>query len=144
MKVFKIFAVTAFAATLASCASTGGGPEVKKMLAEATGQNGRACVRKDYIQGYGVLKHDIVSIDSRRNYYLATVLPGCTDLQTSMRAFFNSDFYKVCGGKMDKMVTRDNHCVIHQLYEFDSRKEAFATYNSVLEKRREQKNAAPD
>lgn len=142
MKILKRFGVLASTAVLASCASIGGDvPSAQKLLSETVAQNGRACVRKTDIRGFGVLKHNIVSIDARHNYYLATVLPGCTDLQTTARAYFSGDFYEVCGGKMDKMVTRDNHCVIGKLYEFEDRAAAFASYNAVLDKREELKNS---
>lgn len=141
MKVSTCFSVAAAAVLASSCAAAGGDAHsIKKMLADTTGQNGRACIKKTDIRSFGVLKGDIVSIDGTRHYYLATVFPGCTDLQTSMRAYFSSDFFEVCGGKNDKMVTESNQCTINRIYEFKNRDEAFSTYHAVLEKRKEAKN----
>ena len=112
-------------------------PTIKEVLKEVTGQNGRACVRTSDIQGYGTLKYDIVSIDARRKYYLATLLPGCNSVSTSFQALFVGSFSEVCGGAINKMVTREDNCVIHQMYEFESREEAFAVYESAVAKRDE-------
>lgn len=142
MKRLTTFVIAVFTAVLASCASTGGDvPKVANMLRDTTGQNGRACIWQSDIQGYGVLKNNVVSIDGRRKYYLATILPGCIDLQTSARALFSSKFSQICGQSMDKMVTGGDQCVIGQIFEFENRKEAFATYNSILEERKALKNS---
>lgn len=143
MKLLHVTGFAALAVYLSACASTSGDvPPVTEMLRESTSQNGRACVRQNRIRGYGILKNDVVSIDAMQNYYLATVLPGCTDLQTSMGALFSGGFGEVCGRSSDKLVTQENRCVINQMFEFENRDEAFATYNAILEKRQELKDAA--
>lgn len=143
MKIPFASASLVLAALLSACSTTGGDvPSVSSMLSEATGQNGRACVWQSRIQGYGVLKNNLISIDGMQNYYLATVLPGCLDLQTSMGALFSSNFHELCGQSMDRIVTREGSCTIGQMYEFESREQAFDTYNALLEKRQEIKSAA--
>lgn len=144
MNALKIYGIVAFTTVLASCATTSDVPDIGQMLRETTGQNGRACVRVDDIRGYGVLKDDVVSIDSMSDYYLATVLPGCIDLQTSVRALFSGDFGEICGRTMDSVVTRGDRCTINQMFEFESREEAFATFNQVRERREELKRVASD
>ncbi|MBN1379502.1 MAG: hypothetical protein JXA04_09730 [Gammaproteobacteria bacterium] len=143
MKGLKLFGITLFAAVLGGCASTGADiPRVSDMLRESTGQNGRACVRQMDIRSYGVLDNDVVSINATRKYYLATVWPGCNDLQTSMRAMFKGGFGEVCGGSTNKIATGGDQCVIRQMFEFKSRDEAFETYNALMEKRKEMREAA--
>lgn len=143
MKRLRLFCIGVFGVALASCATGPDVPRMSEMLSEATGQNGRACVEVDDIQGYGVLENDVVSIDAfGGEYYLATVLPGCIDLQTSVRALFESDFFEICGQSGDSIVTGGDRCTIGQIYEFESRDEAFATFNSVLERREELRGTA--
>lgn len=142
MKVSVTLGTAALVVVLASCATTRDVPRMGEMLRETTGQNGRACVRLSDIRGYGVLKDNVVSIDGFRNYYLATVLPGCIDLQTSARAMFSGDFGEICGQTMDSIATRGDRCSINQVFEFENREEAFATYNDVLERREELKRSA--
>lgn len=145
MKVLMVFGTAALAAVLASCASTGRDmPRVGEMLSEASGQNGRACVRVRDIQGYGVLEGNVISIDSTTDYYLATVLPGCVDLQTSVRALFSGDFGEICGRTMGTIATGGDRCVINQVFEFEDREQAFETYHAVLEERKALENSAAD
>jgi hypothetical protein len=142
MKVLMFFGPAALAVVLASCA-TGNAPRMGQMLKETTGQNGRACIQLDDIQSYGVLEGGVISIDSMDgNYYLATVLPGCVDLQTSARALFSGDFGEVCGQTADSIVTGGDRCSINHIFEFDNRKEAFDTYNQILEKRKAMKSSS--
>ncbi len=141
MKAPTSLGMAALVAVLSSCASTSDLPNMGEMLRDATGQNGRACIRKGDIQGYGVLDGDVVSIDATRNYYLATVLPGCLDLTTSMGAAFRGDFNEVCGGSADKVLTQENHCTINQMFEFESREEAFEVFDAVQEKREQLKDS---
>lgn len=145
MKLPKLFGVTALVAVLVSCASTENRvPQLSEFLRETTGQNGRACVRSMDIQGYGVRKNDVISIDARRRYYLATVHPGCTDLATSAAAMFSGDFYEVCGGRMDRVITRDNQCTINRMFEFENREEAFGAYEKAMQKREETRDEVRD
>lgn len=126
---------------VSSCSTNPSLPRFDTMMQEATGQNGRACVRKGDIDGYGVLKHDIVSIDGGRKYYLATLMPGCMDIQMSMAALFSGRFIEVCGGSNDKIVTREESCQIRQMFEFESREAAFEVYDSLVEKRQQMQDA---
>jgi hypothetical protein len=138
MKRLMSFGAVVFAALLAACASTGAGkPKMGEMLGNATGQNGRACVRQSDIRGYGVLKGDVISIDGARKYYLATVLPGCADLQTSVGAMFSGGFGEVCGGGMNSLATSGgDRCVIAKIYEFESREQALAVHKATLDQRK--------
>lgn len=137
------FCIVIYTVVLASCATTGRDiPDVGKMLRDTTGQNGRACIRQSDIRGFGVLENDVVSIDGTRKYYLATVMPGCHDLHTSVRAMFSGGFGEVCGGSTNKIVTRGDRCIIRQMFEFKNREEAFAAHNAVLEERKALKNKA--
>ena len=136
MKVSLHFGAAACAAVVVACATTGGNiPSIGKMLAEETGQNGRACVRLDDIRGYGVLDDKVLSIDSSKDYYLATVLPGCNDLQVSMRTLFSGKFGEICG-KTGRVATQGDHCAVNEMFEFETREQAFAAYNAVVEKRK--------
>jgi hypothetical protein len=135
MKRLQILCIVAGGAMLAGCATGRDVPRVSRMLAEEIPQNGRACVRLSDIRSYGVLEDNVVSIDGTRNYYLATVLPGCNDLQASVRSLFSGGFGEICGQSMNKITTRGDSCTINKLYEFKSREEAFAVYNAVLQKR---------
>ncbi|MDQ2075199.1 DUF6491 family protein [Marinimicrobium sp. ABcell2] len=112
-------------------------PTMSNALLETTGQNGRACVRSTDIRGYGVLKHDVMSIDGRRNYYLATMLPGCQAMGTTPRAGFESDFGEVCGGGRGTVHIGGEECTIRHLFRFDNRQEAFAAHEQAVELRRE-------
>lgn len=130
---------------LNACATRGPDvPSMSEKLRESTGQNGRACVRDMEVRGYGVLRNNVLSIDGGRRYYLATVLPGCTDMSTSARAFFSGSFGEICGQSMHRMVTRDSSCTINQVFRFDDREQAFAVYNEVLERREELRSAAAE
>lgn len=144
MKEPSVLLITISTVLLASCASTPDLPDVGKMLRDTTGQNGRACIRQGDIRGFGVLENDVVSIDGTRKYYLATVMPGCHDLQTSVRAMFSGGFGEVCGGSTNKIVTRGDRCIIRSMFEFDSREAAFATHNAILEERKALKKAASE
>lgn len=140
MKGLMSLGAAVFTAILAGCATGRDVPRISEMLRDNTGQDGRACVRVDDIQGYGVLENDVISIDSfGREYYLATVLPGCLDLATSPAIRFRGDFGEICGQSGDTIVTGlltgESSCTIGQMFEFGSREEAFATYNDVLRER---------
>ncbi|HEY7773427.1 MAG TPA: DUF6491 family protein [Marinagarivorans sp.] len=106
-------------------------PAFYNVLAEQTGQNGRSCVDVDDIRGYGVLKHDVISVDGRDGYYLMTVLPGCMSLQTSSRALFDDHFGDICGGGQSRIRTDGNACTIRSVFEFSDRSAAFDTYNTA-------------
>lgn len=126
----------AIAVILSGCATANSEiPRFAEMLANTSGQNGRACIRQYDIRGYGVLERNLVSIDGGRRYYLATVLPGCNDLQASMGVMFSGDFHEICGQSMDRIVTGSNWCSIDQIFEFGSREEAFDVYDAISDQR---------
>lgn len=136
MNGLNIFGVAACATVLASCASMGGETsKVGALLDEATGQNGRACVRVSDIEGYGVLQDNVISIDGRGEHYLATVQPGCEELPASARILFSGDFGEVCGQAMDEIVMGEDRCTINKVFEFDDRDDAMDAYNAILERR---------
>lgn len=137
MKILVISGLVTLSVALLSCAANRNVPNYNELLRDVTGQNGRACVRTSDIDGYGVHAGNVISIDGGFNYYLATVLPGCTDLNTSAAALFSSDFGEVCGRSMDRMYTGGERCIINQMYEFENREEAFAAYNQAKEQREE-------
>lgn len=138
MKTLAIACLTGVVLTLSACATPGRDvPSMTEMLRESTGQDGRACVRETDLRGYGVLRDNVLSIDGRRNYYLATVLPGCTDLATSARTMFMGGFGEICGRSMHRVVTRGSACTINQVFQFDNRDDAFATYHEIMEQREE-------
>lgn len=130
-------------ALLAGCSTTNGdAPRFQQVLKDTTGQDGRACVQERDIRGYGVLDYDVVSIDGRRNYYLATLLPGCHDVGTSPRAVFEERFTEVCGGGMHKMYTSGDHCTIRHLFEFEDREAAFEAHQKAVESYKEAREKA--
>lgn len=137
MKILAISSLITLSLALLSCAANQNVPNYNELLGDVTGQNGRACVRTSDIDGYGVLSGDVISIDGGFNYYLATVLPGCMDLNTSIAAMFSSDFGEVCGQSMDRMYTGGDQCTINRMYEFENRGEAFAAYNQAKARREE-------
>lgn len=123
---------------LSACASTKNVPTLTESLRETTGQNGRACVRTSEIRGYGVRDNNVINIDASRGYYLATVRPGCLDLNTSMAVMFGGSYSEICGGRTDKITTGDNQCTINQLFKFESREAAFGAYEAAIKERQEQ------
>lgn len=142
MRALTIFGVATLAVALSSCTTMGEDlPPMNDMLSEATGQNGRACVDTRDIQSYGVLEEDIISINAAGSYYLATTQPNCMDIMGSLGAAFSSDFRELCGQSMDTILTSGGSCTIGQLYQFETREEAFDTYNSIMERREELKNS---
>lgn len=135
MKLWKLCATAPLLAALSACTTTGESvPSFYDVLAETSGQNGRACVRHSDIRGYGVLDHDVISIDGRRSYYLATVMPGCNALDTSPSALFEERFSEVCGGGMHKVYAGGDHCTIRQMYEFENREAAFEAHRNAVER----------
>lgn len=134
VKVFKYcFVITAFY-ILVSCSSFGINlPSYDKLLLAETEQNGRACIRQHNIRGYGMLDNDVISIDGRgkNSYYLVTTWLRCHSLQTSFSAGFKGDFSELCGGGRDKIITSEESCPIKSIFEFESREDAFATFEKV-------------
>lgn len=133
----KIYLLIPFVAGLAACTSMDHKlPSISDTLRETTGQNGRACVRTSDIRGYGV-QGDVINIDSDTDYYIATVHPGCLDLQTSMGIMFSGGFSEICGGRIDKIITRDNECSINHIFQFKNRDAAFEAYEKATTRREE-------
>lgn len=135
MKPLKILGLTLVAGLFSACASQHDGPTMSKLLAKESVQNGRACIRQSDIRGFGVPENNVMSIDGGQKYYLATVLPGCINLQTSARAFFDGNFFEVCGQTGDRIVTQDERCTINQIFEFENREQAFEALENVKEQR---------
>ncbi|UTF58722.1 DUF6491 family protein [Gilvimarinus sp. DA14] len=140
--LIRILASCVFAAGLSGCSTTGGpSTNISSILQDTTGQNGRACIDAGDIRGYGVLEKNVISIDAFNKYYLATVLPGCTNLEVSTRAIFEQRFAEVCGGGMDSVRTGGDNCTIRSIFEFEDRSEAFAAHEQALAKQAEIKKA---
>ncbi len=129
-----LLCIAASLAVLSGCATTDL-PSMSEMMRDVTEQNGRACVRESDIDGYGVLENNVISIDGGQDYYLATVLPGCNNLATSVGVMFGDNFGEVCGQRGDQLHTNEDSCHIHQVFEFDDREEAFEAFNDVMEVR---------
>ena len=130
---------------LGGCATQEGSvPNLSSVLLDTSGQNGRACVQQRDIRGYGVLDGDVISIDARRGYYLATTLPGCNNLGTAPRAAFEERFSEVCGGGMHKLYTGDDQCTIRHMFEFEDRQSAFKAHQKAIEHRQQLREAKAD
>ncbi|HEX5057139.1 MAG TPA: DUF6491 family protein [Gammaproteobacteria bacterium] len=137
MNILKIAVPVVVCATVLGGCASARGPSTAKILGDTTGQNGRACVRLNDIQGYGVLDDNIISINTLgQDYYLATVLPGCNDLQTSIGVLFKGGFGEICGQSMNAVATNSDTCAINKIYKFENREAAFASYNDARQKRK--------
>lgn len=126
--------------TLAACATNAGKepvPQMRELLHQLTEQNGRACVRTSQIRGFGTSKNRVITIDGGRDYYLATTLHSCNDIDTSFRALFVGKFGEVCGNSFSKIVAGGSRCAIGSMYKFESRKEAFAALETARDLRQE-------
>jgi hypothetical protein len=147
MKVFKCCLVMIAFFSLVSCSSLSVNlPSYDDLLKTQTEQDGRACVRHYNIRGYGMLEDDVISINAsgKNRYYLITTLFRCHSLQTSFSAGFKGDFSELCGGGLDKVVTSEESCPIKSIFEFESRDEAFATFEKVDEIRQNLRKAAKE
>jgi len=134
MKVFKYCLAIITLGSLVSCSSVHVNlPSYDDLLKAETEQNGRACIRQHNIRGYGLLDNDVISIDARgkNNYYLVTTWLRCQSLQTSFSAGFKGDFSELCGGARDKILTSEESCPIKSIFEFESREQAFATFEKA-------------
>ncbi len=145
MKRMSILALGPMLVALSACSSlNGSAPAFHEVLSDMVEQDGRACVRQRDIRGYGVLDHDVISIDARRNYYLAMVMPGCHTLDTSPAALFEERFSEVCGGGMHKVYTGDDHCTIRKMFEFESREAAFEAHQKAVDAYNELRESAKE
>lgn len=133
--IFSLFTLL----SLSACSSlTVNPPSNNALLGELTKQNGRACVRSNDINGFGVLDDDVISIDGRRGkYYLVTTLFRCNSLSISPKIAFKGNFANFCGGGGDSIITGDEACPVKAIYEFSSSKEAFDAFAEVTNKRAE-------
>jgi len=118
---------------LSACATTPDVPSVAELLGTDSKQDGRACISVQEIRGYGVNSEEFIFIDGSRGYYLATANPGCMDLATTPQIAFIGHLTKLCGGRLDKIRTRDYECTIREIYRFESRDAASAAYDKAVE-----------
>ncbi|WP_339725577.1 DUF6491 family protein [uncultured Paraglaciecola sp.] len=121
-------------------------PSYDELLRAETGQNGRACVRQNTIRGYGMLEDDVVSINAtgKNRYYLVTTLFQCQSLQTTFAAGFKGDFFELCGGSRDKILTSEESCPIKSIFEFESREAAFSAFDNVKKVRQDLRTEAKE
>ncbi|MEP0357264.1 DUF6491 family protein [Paraglaciecola sp.] len=134
MKILNCGLVLFGVFSLVSCSSLNVDvPSYDELLRAETEQDGRACVRQRSIRGYGLLDDDLISISSsgKKRYYLATTFMQCYSLQTGFQAGFKGDFFEVCGGRNDKIITSDEACPIKSIYEFENREAAFAVVKKI-------------
>jgi hypothetical protein len=147
MKVFKYCLAIITFGSLVSCSSLLVNlPSYDDLLKTETQQNGRACIRQHNIRGYGLLDDDVISIDARgkNRYYLVTTWLQCHSLQTSFSAGFKGDFFELCGGGRDKIITSEESCSIKSIFEFESREQAFATFEKADEIRQDVRTQAKE
>jgi hypothetical protein len=145
MKVFKYFLVIVAFFNLVSCSSLDVNlPKFDDLLKVQTAQDGKACVRQRNIRGYGMLDDDVVSISASggNRYYLVTTLFQCQSLKTSFSAGFKGDFFELCGGGFDKILTYEESCPIESIFEFESREKALASFEKVEKIRQDLKKEA--
>lgn len=115
-------------------------PSVSNALADVSKQDGRSCIQTSRINGYAVNKDNVIAINTRGKYYLATTMYTCHDLDMASRALFDSRFSEACGGS-SYIVTRGTRCPIRHIYEFENRKEAFAALDQARKLVEEAKSA---
>ncbi len=145
MKFFKYCLIIIGFLSLVSCTSLGVNlPSYDKLLKAQTEQDGRACVRQRNIRGYGMLDNDVISISAigKNRYYLVTTLFRCQSLQTSFSAGFKGDFFELCGGGGDKILTSEESCPIKSIFEFETREDAFASFEKADNVRRDLRKEA--
>lgn len=134
MKRLITLGIAALTTALVGCATTDI-PSMTDLLRDTTEQDGRACVRRADIDGYGVLENNIISIDGGQDYYLATVTPRCDNLASSIDTMFSNNFGEICGQSGDVVRTGRRSCEIDQVFQFDDREEAFDAFNEVMNAR---------
>ncbi|WP_052691920.1 DUF6491 family protein [Teredinibacter purpureus] len=116
-------------------------PKMADLLAQETGQNGRACVRVSDIDGYG-FQHDIVTVDAGRDYYLMTTLTRCHAMAMAVAVVFKGPQNEVCGGGTSSITSTDGRCTISKIFEFDDKDAAFSALKKAQSLIDEAKNAA--
>ncbi len=145
MQLNQIFLITTIIGFpfLQSCANLSGPtvPKISTILKEQSGQDGRACIRENSIQGWGS-KGDAIFVNTSNKYYLVTTLLRCHSLDTSARVAFVGRINSVCGGRQDKIVTSDDKCIIQNIFEYEDKSAARASLQAALDTREELKEAA--
>ena len=145
MKVFKYSLIAVAFFNLVSCSSLDVNlPSYDNLLKAQTEQDGRACVRQHNIRGFGMLEDDVMSVSAsgKNRFYLITTLYQCQSLQTSFSAGFKGDVFELCGGSLDKILTAEESCPIRSIFEFESREEAFASFEKADNIRQELRTKA--
>lgn len=100
--------------------------EMNTVLAELTGQDGRACVRVRDISGFGVINDSTVSVsDKFRGHYLMVTMHRCPNLATSSAAAFKGAFTEFCGRRDSLYTAAGGRCPVQSVYEFENRQAAF-------------------
>lgn len=135
INVNKLLAASVIAVGLVACSSENRFPTyatLDKVLAEQTGQDGRACVRTMDVRGFA-FDDGVLKLPSRGKYFIATTLHQCHDLEFSHLVGFESQFGEACGPALS-VYTRDSRCPIRNVYEFKNRQEAFAALDQANKK----------
>ncbi|WP_111979476.1 DUF6491 family protein [Algibacillus agarilyticus] len=100
-------------------------PSISDILAEKTQQDGRVCIDKSDIKGFGTGPFDTLFVDGNRDeYYIITTRLSCFSLDTAFQIGFESRSYQICGNRTDSIVTADYKCPIGKIFKLESRKKA--------------------
>ncbi|AWB68086.1 hypothetical protein C2869_17390 [Saccharobesus litoralis] len=147
MKRSNLMIVAIAAASLAGCELTDENtvsiPDLSATLANQTGQDGRACVDKGDIRGFGALNDRALFVDTMGDgYFVMTTLWSCYSLDTAFQVGFDSRSYQICGGRSDKILTSDEKCLVKQVFKFDDRKAAHQAVDKAELEREQLKKAA--
>ncbi len=133
---FCILPILATAFTLGCSSYQSTIPSVNDLLAADTGQDGKTCIRQVDINGYGVLNDYAISVDTRgKKHYIVTTMYRCPTLNTGFQAGFDGNRFDFCPIR-DRLITSDEACPVKAIYEFESRQQAFATFNQAEEVRK--------
>ncbi len=145
MKVFKACFITLSTLGLLACSNVERSVKsYENLLKASTEQDGKACVRQRSIRGFGMLADDVVSVEvlGKPRYYLMTTRMRCDSLHTHFSAGFKSDFFEICGGANDKIVTAEESCTIDSVFAFDTRDAALEAFNNAKQIRVELRRQA--
>ena len=85
--------------------------------------------RSDPIRSTALVCHDPIRSDPIRSSPIRSRL--IHSLQTSFAAGFKGNFSELCGNGSDKILTSEESCPIKSIFEFESKEEAFATFEKV-------------
>lgn len=131
-------------ALFTACATGPETPYLPELLSRNTGQDGGACLRTSDVRSYSIHNDEFIFIDASLGSYIVTANPGCQDLGTTPSMAFEGRFKEVCGGGMDKIITRGHHCTIREIFKFDNRNAAIAAYENALDQLREMTDPSAD